>query len=384
MKSWILIASYQWKDILKRWFETPGALFARVLIAAVLSLAMLWLHASFALATRSLEVRVERLGVNTVVVHAHRFPSDTSARPLFEHLLPVLREEGRLFCGQSPYVAAHTETGDEARLLVYSDSQRASLAEILGCTPSRGTILCDRRLPEGLPVGVVVDGLRVTAETCALPERLARAVNLRGAERLVLLPEVVGAPFLRQGFRDIAYFAADDPSKVKDIVASLRQLLAAEGYRSSDVLSAEKWLSELAELRTQQALFRRAAALFFAFLLVLVFGSISVLEYRQNMYIAALIRSFGIPPFVLVLRYLIEALLVVTAGAAIAWGCAIALHSEVFTFVGMETSLVQLETVDPYPLERNRLLLLSLAAGAALSVLPVVVAVRKSVGRILG
>src|SRR6266446_6832142 len=68
MKSSTLIVSYLWKDTWKRWFEQPSSPMARLFVTGLLVLVATVILVAFHLLERSLRVRLERFGLNTVLV----------------------------------------------------------------------------------------------------------------------------------------------------------------------------------------------------------------------------------------------------------------------------------------------------------------------------
>src|ERR1700704_2228061 len=68
MKSSTLIASYLWKDTWKRWLEQPSSPLARLFVTGLLVLVATVILVTFHLLERSLRERLERFGLNTVLV----------------------------------------------------------------------------------------------------------------------------------------------------------------------------------------------------------------------------------------------------------------------------------------------------------------------------
>src|ERR1700741_568322 len=68
MKSWTLIASYLWKDTWSRWLEQPSSLLARLFVGSVLALVATIILVSLHLLERSLRIRLDNFGLNTLVV----------------------------------------------------------------------------------------------------------------------------------------------------------------------------------------------------------------------------------------------------------------------------------------------------------------------------
>src|SRR2546425_6388453 len=68
MKSSTLIVSYLWKDTWKRWCEQPGSPLARLFVTGLLALVALVILTGFHLVERSVRARLERFGLDTLLV----------------------------------------------------------------------------------------------------------------------------------------------------------------------------------------------------------------------------------------------------------------------------------------------------------------------------
>lgn len=381
MKAWILTAFYLWKDIWSRWLETPGALLARLLVAVLLAALLLLIQAGFRLGERSLEARLRRLGAQTLVV-TEAVTGDPGRRPALGALLAPLGERADLVAlRQIPWVARDA-LGGEALVLVYGPESLPTLAPLLGPATDRAVHLFSPRLPPDLPLSVEIAGAEFPALTLAAPRWLRRVVADRAA---VLVPADLAADWLGAGYFETALVVMRDesPAALRRLAGALRALLALEARPTAQLQSPEALLDELDDLRAVQARAEVGAGLASGLLVALLFGSIAVLEYRQNRYIVALIRSFGAPAVLLLLRYAGEALLIAGAAVLLArTGLALA-HVPLFAAAGFERGLLDRAVFDPYawatvwPAARWLLL------GGALSVVPIAAALRQPVGRIL-
>src|SRR3954465_10710877 len=68
MRSSTLIASYLWKDTWKRWLEQPSSPLARLFVTGLLVLVATVILVTFHLLERSLRERLERFGLNTLLI----------------------------------------------------------------------------------------------------------------------------------------------------------------------------------------------------------------------------------------------------------------------------------------------------------------------------
>ena len=117
--------------------------------------------------------------------------------------------------------------------------------------------------------------------------------------------------------------------------------------------------------------------------LSLVYGAIAILEFRQNLYVSALLRSFGAPPRYLYFRHLFEnAILANLAGCAAIAALAM-LHTSLFGQLGFTRTVTDLRAGNPYLSPEMVVILSWVNIGAFLSSLPVAFGLRQPVGAIL-
>jgi len=383
MKAWILIAFYLWKDIWRRWLETPGGLLSRLLVAFLLGLLMLLLHAAFSLSARSLEEKIGRLGVRTLLVTRTVSSQDLEAGAVdLPLVLAPLAGEGELLVLRQLGVVAEDDSGQPCGVAVFDEAMLTALAPGFAPLGRRLAYLVTDELPPAMPVRVDVDGVLMDCVTASPPGWLA-ALGSRG--RLLLMPQSVAEPWLDRGYLEMLLFLGDDDgAALPDLVAAVRNILRLDGIQNVQMTSPEGLLAELDELRGAQRRWQGGFGVFGGLAVALVFGSIAVLEYRQNRYIVALLRSFGTPPVLLLARYLVEALILVAAAAWLARFAATAAHVPLFSRAGFEPGLLDLNLIHPYAWPELWRQWRWLGLGGLLSVVPVAFALRTPVGKVLG
>jgi hypothetical protein len=123
---------------------------------------------------------------------------------------------------------------------------------------------------------------------------------------------------------------------------------------------------------------------FVGLLIVLIFGSIAIFEYRQNIFATALFKSFGLHSIHLVFRYFLEGLLLLLISFLFAIEIAQLLHGIVFELAGFDAGLLFLTSFNPYRVSENSFLIILLVITAGVSIIPICFALRKPVGKVLG
>lgn len=382
MKAWILIVFYLSKDICSRWLEHPGALLARLLVGTLLAALLLFTQAGFLLTGRSLEARVARLGAGTLLLTEVAGPDRTERAPLGVLLAPLADRIDLLAFRQLPVVARDPLQRSDLLVLAYGHATHRALAPALAAVPPSALHYITADLPPGLPVEVELDGVLRSAFTLAPPAWLARLPLFKP---LLLLPDDHAIPWLRQGHLEFCLLLADPakPETIRDLADAVRTLLLVERRDTAQLQSPEGLLAEISALEATRLRAQAAAGLVGGIVLALVFGAIAGLEYRQNRYIIALLRSFGAPAVLVLLRYAAEAVLLLALAGLAARALAIAAHPFAFGFVGFETGLLDRGTLDPYAWDAIWTQLRWLLAGAAVSIVPIGIALRQPVGKTL-
>lgn len=378
MKAWILTAFYLWKDIWSRWLETPGAVLARLAVGVLLAGLMLLGQAALLLAERSLEVRVARMGAQVLAV-TESVTGENLGRPALGSLLQTVSDRADLIALRQVAVRAEDEFGRNLLVLVYGDDTLPALAPLLAAAPDASVHVINSQMPEGLPLRVTLDGRDYQSAVLNAPAWLQRFGT---SQPLALVPASIGEDWLGTGWFETALLI-NRTGDLPTLAAAVRTLLQLENRTHAQVQSPEALLNELDDLRRMQRRAQTGAGLLGGIVVALVFGSIAVLEYRQNRFVAALLRSFGAPAPLIVIRYAVEALLLTAASVLLAGWLLVSLHGWIFGLAGFEPALLQRTTLDPYTPTLVWTQTRWLVLGALLSLLPVAFGLRQPVGRVL-
>src|SRR3954466_607819 len=380
MRSSTLIASYLWKDTWKRWLEQPSSPLARLFVTGLLVLVATAILVAFHLLERSLRERLERFGLNTVLVRESITPDSRELIAFGEgpDRLAPLNESGRKLRLRQLFVRAQTEWQNSLLVFTYPSDGIRFLTDYL----SEGTsaIIFSDQLPEDALVKVNVSRQSIVAQV-RRPEGWIRPLVI---EDMMLIPQGTLPDDERLGFIDTTVFQRNsDAISVSNVVAAVNGLYAAERRTPPQVQSALALVREWEKLKEHQTQWRNVLAGVLGLTLSLVYGAIAILEFRQNLYVSALLRSFGAPPRYLYFRHLIEnAILANVAGIAAIAALAL-LHVSVFGALGVSRTVLDLRTGNPY-LSPEMLVILSwVNIGAFLSSLPVAFGLRQPVGSIL-
>ena len=381
MRSLILIFVYLSKDILKRWLETPGAVFARVLIAISLSLLFLFMQAGFVLTERAVEKKIESFGLNTMILRSTGL-SKEEVRPSLDKLLSSLGEMGIYIPFSSLYVNAQLSIEKRAKVVIYNDHSIPGLNALMGWDRLQGPVfLAAYGYPEAMVERVKVWKFFFDAEVVK-PPSILRFISLNGP--LLFIPESMASVFDQFSVQESVLFLSDDSVDLIDIIEVTEALLKKEGFDRYELSSPVKWIGELDGIKDIRNKAQAIGGVFVGLLIVLIFGSIAVFEYRQNIFATALFKSFGLHSIHLILRYLVEGVLLLFLSFLGAVQLAEVFHRFVFKKAGFDSEFLDLAIFNPYEISGNLYLLTLLGFASLVAVLPICIALRKPVGRVLG
>jgi hypothetical protein len=381
MRSLILILVYLSKDIFKRWLETPGAVFARVLIATSLCLLFLFMHAGFSLTERAVEKKIKSFGLNTLIIRSTETNKEEH-RPQLDVLFTDLSKQGTYFPFTVLFAKAQLQGKKKAKVVIYNENSLPGLSTFFPIEKMRGQIfLVAHGYQEALPERVRIWNYFYDAEVIKPPPQL-RFISQN--DPMLFIPESMSQYFQKFSRQESVLFLAQESNKLPEIISSIESLLKQEGFERFEISSPIKWLGELDGVRNLRIQAQAIGGSFVGLLIVLIFGSIAIFEYRQNIFATALFKSFGLHSIHLVFRYFLEGLLLLLVSFLFAIEIAQLLHGIVFELAGFDSGLLFLTSFNPYRFSENYFLVCLLVFTAGVSIMPVCFALRKPVGRVLG
>ncbi len=380
MKSSTLIASYLWKDTWKRWLEQPSSPLARLFVTGLLVLVATAILVVFHLLERSLRERLERFGLNTVLVRESVTPESKEMVTSGEGAdrLAPLNQSGKKLRLRQLFVRGQTEWQNNLLVFTYPSQGMALLVDYL--TAEAPSIIFSDTLPENALVKVTMNRQSLIAQV-RRPEGWIRPLV---TEDMLLVPQGLLVDEERLGFIDTTVFQRNPEAlPVARIVSAVSTLYATERRNPPQVQSALALIRDWETLKERQAQWRTILAGILGLTLSLVYGAIAILEFRQNLYVSALLRSFGAPPRYLYFRHLFEnAILANLAGCAAIAALAL-LHTSLFGQLGFTKTVTDLRAGNPYFSPEMVVILSWVNIGAFLSSLPVAFGLRQPVGAIL-
>jgi len=203
-------------------------------------------------------------------------------------------------------------------------------------------------------------------------------------QTVLLVPQGWSPDAERIGYVEMVVFRrTTEQLSISHFVSAIQNLFSMEEKNPPQVQSAVGMIKELESLQSRQAQWRSAMAGLLGLAVALVFGAIAVLEFRQNAYVSALLRSFGAPGKSLYIRQWLENAVLANLAAVSALLLLACFHKELFGALGFPGDLLNLNNINPYFSWEIALVLLWVNVGAFLSSLSVAIGLKKPVGEIL-
>jgi len=380
MKSWTLIASYLWKDTWSRWLEQPSSLLARLFVGSLLVLVATVILVSLHLLERGAQARLEAFGLNTLVVRELITANDPELfciadRP--DRLAP-LNSEGQKLRLRQLLMRAQSEWHNDLLVMSYPSTALPMLAPWLSTeTP---LVYFTDKLPENLLTRVSL--LRQSGR--AIVRRLPNFFRSVVTENLLLVPQGWASEVERGGFMETTFFQRGTAARsMEKYIEAIATLPALDRRAPPQIQSALPLLRELEQLQERQRQWRTVLAGVLGLVMALVYGAIAILEFRQNLFIGALLRSLGTPAPFLFVRQWLESMLIANVAALGTVLFLATFHQQVFSALGFSRSLLEVGSANPYWNYEVALILICVNAGAFLSSLPVALGLRRPVGTIL-
>lgn len=380
MKSWTLIPFYLWKNTFRRWFEYPVSPLSKMLIPALLGLLAVIVLTLFGQIERELRLQLEKASVYSVYasefVPAEKAP--TLLRRSYEDELMWAGRHGGNAVRQlrQPLISAFWNRSQTLPVYAFT----AAVDPLDGLSqpdPPTAWLLTDKSGMQRQLEEISISGKRTFAKTAAVPPWIRKGLAVNDA---VLMPVEMVEPILNQGF--IIHTMANFSSigEVQQFVSEFSAYYRAD-RRQIKIVSALEILKNLERITTIQRIVRTLIVVGCGVILALTLGSIAWLEYRQDAYLLALLKSFGTPSFLLLVHMFLENLLLVLAGilaARLAWKPLFEAAVPRLQSIGLQAA-----GAPTLPAGDVAIVFLAGAVGVVLAMVPVAFGLRKPAGLIL-
>jgi len=335
---------------------------------------------AFNLLERNLRTRLENFGINTIISREMVMNSDPIAMPNQPRpdAFASLDKFGERLRLRQFYLRARMPWQPEIMIMSYGDEALPILAGLLH---KKTPVICfNENMPENSLVEVSFERQQAVAVVRS-PKGFFRPLV---GQSLLLVPQGMFPEAERIGYVETVVFRKKAGTlSIPQFVSAIHNLFLMDERNPPQIQSAVGMVKELENLQARQAQWRSAMAGMLGLALALVFGAIAVLEFRQNVYVSALMRSFGAPGKALYIRQWLENAILANLAAISAILALACFHKELFGMLGFPADLLNLNSANPYWSWEIALILLWVNVGAFLSSLSVAIGLRQPVGEIL-
>lgn len=380
--SWTSIVFYLWRNTCRRWFESPISPLSKVLLVVVLSFFAVAILALFKGVEKEIAERLARRDLNSVTVTEF-----VSGREATTRLRQSLSEERMWSKRYDPTrfrqiwrAVASAEWG-ESRVGIFSFVDEALFTEIANSPaeiPTAKLLLRDpgSNAEEVYQEVVKINERKLSLRIGEMPDWMKLQFD---DESVIVGPMALMRGLLENGYVTYSVAELDSLEEVLRYESEVRAFHRSEGNRV-EVVSAANILRDLELLQTIQGKVRVALVSGCGFVLAVVMASMAWLEFRDDQYVLALLRSFGTPRAWLLVHSLWENVLLVSAGIAlipVIWRFLLDAGLLSFAELGIAAELGGITWSD------LEVLALAGSVGCLLAILPVAFGLRKQVGLVL-
>lgn len=381
MKSWTSIPFYLWKNTCRRWLEYPVSPCSKILIPSLLGVLAVIVLTLFSEIERELRDQLARNSAFTVYVS--EFVAGDHAATILrrgdDEEVMWTRRNGADTIKQvrQPLVSAVWNHTQSIPLLAFSNAS-TDFVDVGGFdSPPAVWLLTNDVACHGQMEEISLSGKRTLAKGRAMPAWIGRELSM---ETAVAAPEEMMELFLRKGFINHTTASFKSIQDVERFVNDVSSYYRAE-KRQVKIVSALGILKNLERITGVQRIVRTLIVMGCGIILSLTLGSIAWLEYRQDVYLLALLKSFGTSTVVLLIHMFLENLLLVLVGILViclAWPPLYALAAPHLQAIGLHAAVMP--TIPPGDVA---IIVLACLAGVILAMVPVAVGLRKPAGLIL-
>jgi hypothetical protein len=374
MISLILTVSYLWKDTWKRWLEQPGSVLARSVVTIIMVSLSILLLVGFRAQINKLRSQIEAFGLDNLLVVETLTPEDVKEGVPVDRFRNLGRH-GKLFTARRMLASARGSNGRNAAVIGYADEDIPGLLPYLRY--GHEVFVLTLKDPEGLVVDYQIQDIGV------------RGVALRPEEQIIQLiqgdtlfvPLQLLTKLEQRGFSMLYYLQRDkDAPDVSQLIEAVYHVIRTDRDGKVEVKSAVALREKLRKLENQQNTMRISLAAILGGALALVYGVLSILEFRQSMYVSCLLRSFGVSGIMLGLRTIMENLIIVNVISVAVIHILSLYHNSIFEYLNVKA----LNTVtELYWGHETYWIIAAANIGVVISSLPVFWALKKPVGQVL-
>lgn len=386
MTSLISIPAYLWRNTLRRWLENPASPATKFLVPFLFGLLALLVLGLLRGVEAELNNQLARSDLRSISVSEFVTAEEAENRyyAALEH-----RSQWADWCKsndlllQAP-LSASSSFFERMPVIAYIEPPSfIPLPESKPGGPRPALILSSLPYTENFAAKgdfiEVAEAYRIPAELAPMPSEFATVFQTKA---IALVPaEMLELALTRAHTRLQILIPRDDVSPQR--LESLIRMHAEAEDNDLRIFSAQAILEQLDQITRRQELARVLLGLGIAIILSLILGSLSLLEFRQEIYLFALLRSFGVRRINLFIHYLLETTLVTFSGGLAAIWVARQIIPYLISRQEGATKLTLPFSIDAVSASDFAILGIALLAGVVLSALPLLPGLRRPAGLML-
>lgn len=316
MKYWISITFYLWKNIWNRWFESPLSALSKVILTFLLAVLAFSIVGALRQTEKVLEEKLGEQDILTAVITPS--PSEGKGEVYLRNSLHREATIKRFTQGEvtidyvrRSYYTAEAE--DNMRLPIVTFWAEPSFWEESYGDFSRpeNYLFSHQDIP---PQTATINSIPFSLTRIPFPKVID---NVKGQSDIICLPYTRGELLLRNGFTEYLLIQAHSVDSLKTALSKIEAYLLAERMRYT-LTSSMSILSELLKFMDIQQYVRLILLSLLIIIIAIVLGNQAFLEFREQQYHFALLRSFGVPHFLITVMDLIEKILLSGTGFMLA------------------------------------------------------------------
>lgn len=380
--SWTSIVFYLWKNTCRRWLESPISPLSKILLVFVVSFFSIVILSLFKGVEKEIADRLARRDLNTVSVTELVSSREGRLRlrqSLSEERMWTKRYGAEKF--QQVWRAGATAEWKDSRISIFGYTNELLFPDLTkspGEIPTAMLFLREGtdRSREVYEEVVELNGRELALKVTTMPEWMKIHFQDRAA---IVGPMVLLEGLLEEGFVSYSIAELDSLEEVLAFESEMRAYHRSESNRI-EILSAANILRDLERFQVIQGKVKIALVGGCGFVLAVIMASMAWLEFREDQYVLALLRSFGTQRIWLFIHSLWEnVVLVAFAIAMIPMVWSLLLGSGVVSLARFGFPS-QLEVIAWNDLQIS---VLAALVGCLLATLPVALGLRKQVGLVL-
>lgn len=321
-----------------------------------------------------LRSEVDKFGLDNLLVIETLTPQDIAEGVPTDRFRSI-KNWGNLFTAKRMITYARSSNGKNANVVAYSDEDYRGLLPYLKY--GHEVFVLTQSHPQGLVIDYDVDDLNFSCVALEPEEKITQLIQ----GDTLFIPISYIPKIAERGFSMIYYLErnADSP-EIAALTDAIQLVIRADGNGKVDIKSAEAIKQRLNKLEDNQRAMRIWLAAILGGAIALIYGVLSVLEFRQSMYVSALLKSFGVSKLMLGVRSILENILIVNVvTVGIIYLLSIN-HNTIFQALRVKGTS---DITSLYWGQETFWILAAANIGVLISSIPVFWALRKEVGSIL-